>query len=94
MESRIWFLLSTITAVENSGRISVKLPSGKSFVRNYLLTDSIRVIYAAVVNQEQEAETREFELHQSFPRKCLGDVLDLSIGEAGLKGTKLIMIWK
>jgi hypothetical protein len=78
---------------EGSTRIQVRLATGKSVVRRFLITDLVGALNTLVQEEVAEAQTRVFDLSMTFPRKSLSAMLDLSIQEAGLANAAVMMKW-
>ena len=80
-------------------KVSVKFPWNKAAVRRFRKTDSVRCLYA-FAQQMAAAEVAgskgsggAFDLFTVFPSTSLGGQVGLSLGEAGLAGSQVIMRW-
>jgi hypothetical protein len=83
-------------ASDPTTRVQIKLATGKAVVRKYKLTDTVRGLFAVSKNALGDAtgeNGQSFELSTSFPKRELSECLDMTIEEAGLKGTQVIMRW-
>lgn len=65
----------------NSTRIQIRLASGKSVVRRFLLSDPVGTLKTLVRQEVPEAQSREFDLNMTFPRKSLQPMLEMCIKE-------------
>ena len=75
-------------------KLALKLSSGKPIIRRYLSTDTVRSIFAVALANEPTALNRPFDLMLSFPLTNLSEMLNKTIGEAGLAGTQIVLRWK
>lgn len=74
-------------------KISVKLVNGSRLTRKFSENNTVRQVYAIVAATVPDAALRRFELLTSYPSATLSDKLDLTLKEAGIGGSQLMMRW-
>jgi len=72
-----------------AARLQLRLPSGKRLVRRFAASDSVRVVYAVVRQQDDAPAGKRLELKYGFPPKDLADLQTHTIGEAKLAGESI-----
>ena len=84
----------------NVVKVSLKLPWGKQIVRKYHKTDLVRNVYAFAlsISVEKQKESVEFHgksfgLFTAYPSMSLQDSLALTIEEAQIAGSQVILRW-
>ncbi len=63
-------------------------------MRRYNSQDTVRSLFAVASSLEPASSSRQFDIMRTFPLTSLSDNLDLTIGEAGLSGSQVVMRWK
>lgn len=75
-------------------RVQIKLATGRAVVRRYRVTDTVRGLFAVTRGAIAQPDIRGgFELSTAFPKRELSECLDMTLEEAGLKGTQVVMRW-
>mmetsp|Transcript_4862 Transcript_4862/g.8938 ORF Transcript_4862/g.8938 Transcript_4862/m.8938 type:complete len:650 (+) Transcript_4862:80-2029(+) len=76
-------------------RVQIRMPDGKRLVRKFRGKDTIKVIYAFVAQNNDEAKGgKEFELKAKFPPQDLFPSVNDTISSCGLSGEAINVIWK
>mmetsp|Transcript_12156 Transcript_12156/g.17589 ORF Transcript_12156/g.17589 Transcript_12156/m.17589 type:complete len:597 (+) Transcript_12156:178-1968(+) len=83
----------------NVVRIQFRMPNGSRTVRRFLKSDSIRLLYKFVIEQQDQVEDtsqhQSFEIMAGFPPKDLYQNLeDGTVDSCGLAGESLTVRWK
>ncbi|CAN4086156.1 unnamed protein product [Withania somnifera] len=75
-------------------RIAIRLPDGRKIQRNFLKTDSIKLLWSFCSNQLGEAETRPFRFTQAIPgaSKFMEYESNLTFEESGLANSIVSVI--
>ena len=77
-------------------KVSVKSPWGKQVVRRFHKTDLIRNIFSfanSLCLEKEETSGRNFDICTAYPSRSLIHHLDMTILEAGVSGSQVIMRW-
>jgi hypothetical protein len=76
-------------------KVSLKLLSGKNVIRRFKKSEVVRGLYAFALSLTPEAvtEMKDFDLFTTYPPKCLREVLEVSMQDAGLAGSQVIIRW-
>ena len=75
-------------------KISIKLViGGKAIIRRFNKTDLVQSIFAFIQNIIEETKLREFDVLSSFPSVSLLTKLNMTVEEASLSGSQVIMRW-
>ncbi|KAL7462170.1 hypothetical protein ACHAXS_002559 [Conticribra weissflogii] len=76
-------------------RVQIRMPDGKRLVRKFRGDDTVKVIYAFVAQNNEEAKGgKEFELKAKFPPQDLLPSVNDTISSCGLSGEAINVIWK
>ncbi|KAL7540505.1 hypothetical protein ACHAXR_010170 [Thalassiosira sp. AJA248-18] len=76
-------------------RVQIRMPDGKRLVRKFGGDNPVKIIYAFVVQANEEAKGgRGFELKAKFPPQDLFSSIEDSISGCGLNGEAINVIWK
>ena len=76
-------------------RVQIRMPDGKRLVRKFGGESTVKLIYAFVAQNNEEAKGgRGFELKAKFPPQDLFASVDDSISGTGLNGEAINVIWK
>lgn len=79
----------------DGARIQMRMPDATRLVRRFRKNDAVRMIYAFVAQNNDEAKNgKEFILMAGFPPKDIVGDLDLSIESCGLNGQAVTVRWK
>ena len=102
----ISFLFCSLFIQKNLGddpnivKVSLKLPWGKQLVRRYHKTDLVTCVYAfaQTISIEKQKENIElngktFDLFTAYPTMSLHDSLQLTIEQAQLGNSQVILRW-
>jgi hypothetical protein len=77
--------------------VSLKLTTGKTLVRRFLKSASVRVLYALALASStattEALEGQEFDIFTSYPPKSLKESMELTLSVAGVAGSQVIMRW-
>jgi len=80
---------------EGVAKIMIRMPDGKRFVRKFLLTDAVKIIYAFVAQSNDDAKGGKiFECKVGFPPKDLCTYVNDTIKSVGLGGNTVTVMWK
>jgi len=83
------------TGKDGVARVMIRMPDGKRLVRKFLLTDAVKIIYAFVVQSNDEARNgKSFECKVGFPPKDLLTHVNDTIESIGLGGDTVTVMWK
>lgn len=77
-------------------KVSVKSPWGKQVVRRFYKTDLVRNIYSfanSLCLEKAETTGRNFDICTAYPSMSMREHLDMTIFEAGVSGSQVIMRW-
>merc|ERR1712157_300337 len=75
------------TGKDGVARVMIRMPDGKRLVRKFLLTDAVKIIYAFVVQSNDDARNgKSFECKVGFPPKDLLTHVNDTIESIGLGG--------
>ena len=71
----------------------MKLPDGRTIVRRYLKTDTVKALHAAARDAVDGVQDTagQFEMVTTYPAKNLSECLDSTLGEAGLAGAQVVL---
>mmetsp|Transcript_28784 Transcript_28784/g.63385 ORF Transcript_28784/g.63385 Transcript_28784/m.63385 type:complete len:478 (-) Transcript_28784:228-1661(-) len=80
----------------NIARVQIRMPDGKRLVRKFCGDDSVKVIFAFVAQQANDAieQGKQLELKAGFPPRDLLDEVESSISSCGLAGESITSRWK
>uniref|UniRef100_A0A6M2F2X8 UBX domain-containing protein n=1 Tax=Populus davidiana TaxID=266767 RepID=A0A6M2F2X8_9ROSI len=75
-------------------RVGIRLPDGRRVQRNFLKTDSIRLLWSFCYSQLEEAGTKLFRLTEAIPgAKRLDYDGKMTFGESGLANSMISVAW-
>lgn len=80
--------------VSDSIKISIKLPSGKPFVRRFTRDTLVRGLYAVAVEALGSAPFTPFDIFTVMPSKSLAGQMDKTVAETDLNGQQVRIILK
>ncbi|XP_060184362.1 plant UBX domain-containing protein 7 [Lycium barbarum] len=77
-------------------RVAIRFPDGRRLQRNFLRTDSIKLLWSFCSSQLEEAETRPFKFTQAIPgaSKFLEYDSNLTFEESGLANSIISFTWE
>ncbi|KAK4373416.1 hypothetical protein RND71_008800 [Anisodus tanguticus] len=77
-------------------RVAIRFPDGRRLQRNFLRTDSIKLLWSFCSTQLEEAETRPFKFTQAIPgaSKFLEYDSNLTFEESGLANSIMSFTWE
>ena len=80
-----------------TGRVSVKLVSGRTHIRRFYAQDTVRNLFAIVAEGVAQTDPtlalKPFDLVTLFPAKSLSTCLDSTLAEANLLEGRVVMRW-
>lgn len=86
---------SASTGGEDVARVQIRMPDGKRLVRKFYASSPVKLIYAFVVQNNDEAKAgRVFELKAKFPPQDLLANIEDGIKSCGLDGEAINVVWK
>ncbi|KAJ6840389.1 plant UBX domain-containing protein 7 [Iris pallida] len=76
-------------------RVGIRLPDGRRVQRNFLCTDSIKLLWSFCCSLLDEGKTRPFHFTQAIPgaSKSLKYTANLTFGEARLSNSMVSLAW-
>ena len=75
-------------------KLSLRMPSGKSSVRRFRISDGVVAVYAWAASLDPACNEREFDIFQAYPRRNLSEIASETIEGAGISGAALLLQWK
>jgi len=83
------------SGADGVARIMIRMPDGKRLIRKFLLTDTVKILYAFIAQCNDDAKSgKAFECKSGFPPKDLRTCVEESIESTGLAGETITVRWK